>query len=853
MSAKRKRLSSRARDSKPKSTKAGIGFKPSLVGILSAAVDSLKQGRLKEAEAGFRRVLETAPDHPHAMHFLGVIEHQRGNHLDAIDFIQKATEILPEFPEAFSNLGAAHYALKNLPQAETSFRRAVELNPDLTEARANLGAVLMEQEKTPEAIECYETAARAQPNNTKFLKNLGDLCLQSEDYEGAAEWFEKYLVQNTDDGEVNNNLGYVLERLEQYEEAALHYRKALDLCPTLPEINQNLGFVLGRLGRHEEADGLMAAAVDMDQASWQDLSNLAGAFVNRLQPQRALPIYEKLIEQDSENAKLFNDYAVALSAAGRIFDAEAPYKRAVEIDPTFAEAYNNLGSNIQLQGRRAEAIEYYKKAIEHKPDYIGPHINVCHALSMERRLDEAYMYAQATVMLPDYSPAKFANPNKVFRAACDFDGIEALGDPWENIELTKAADYSSNFLEMLVVAQTDEEVERLAGLHKKWGEDVLKRLVREPLPPPPPRALGGKIRLGIISSDLRRHSVAKFVLPVLENYDRDRFEIICYSPYDSPNDAVQTQIKGLVREFKIVKNVSDREFAEKIREDKIDILFELNGFTRDSRLKVLAYKPAPVQVYWLGYPFTTGVAEIDYFILDEYVRPVSDDLLVEKPVCLPESFVCFGSFEEEPINEETPFDRNGFITFGSLNNPYKITREAIGVWAQIMNRVPGSRFLYVRPELNSMVLCNNLINEFGRHGIGPDRIFFVNNWQARLNHLGFYDEIDISLDTFPLTGGTTTCDSLWMGTPLISKVGPGMHQRLSYSIMSNAGLAELCVATNDEYVDLAVSLANDAESLRLLRTELRTALKESALCRAEDYARNFCNLMSDIAERHGLC
>jgi predicted O-linked N-acetylglucosamine transferase (SPINDLY family) len=368
----------------------------------------------------------------------------------------------------------------------------------------------------------------------------------------------------------------------------------------------------------------------------------------------------------------------------------------------------------------------------------------------------------------------------------------------------------------------------------------------------PERTPGGKIRLGISSSDLRHHSVAKFVLPVLENYDRDSLEIYCYAPFDSPRDKIQTKIKGLVAEFKIIENVSDREYAEIIREDKIDILFELNGFTRDTRLKAFAYKPAPVQICWLGYPFTTGIPEVDYILLDPLVKPTNDEWFAEKPLLMPECWVCFDSFPEEPINETIPFDRNGVITFGSQNNPYKVTRQAIDVWSQIMNRVPESRFLYVRPELDSLVLCNNITNEFGRHGIGADRIYFVNNWKSGTTHFGYYDEIDITLDTFPLTGGTTTCDSLWMGAPLISKVGPSMHQRLSYSLMSNAGLQELCVETNEEYIDLAVSLAAEPESLRLLRNELRPALKASPLCQPEQYAKNFCNLVADVAKRHGL-
>src|SRR5690606_874057 len=173
------------------------------------------------------------------------------------------------------------------------------------------------------------------------------------------------------------------------------------------------------------------------------------------------------------------------------------------------------------------------------------------------------------------------------------------------------------------------------------------------------------------------------------------------------------------------------------------------------------------------------------------VKPENDGWLVEKPLLMPESWVCFGGFRLEPISEQLPLERNGMLTFGPMNNPYKLTRDSVAQWCRIMNRVPGSRFLYVRPELSSVVLRNNLITEFGRHGIGPERLFFVNNWKSGLAHFSYYDEIDITLDTFPLTGGTTTCDALWMGVPVISKYGPSLHQRLSYQVMSTISLQEL--------------------------------------------------------------
>ena len=380
----------------------------------------------------------------------------------------------------------------------------------------------------------------------------------------------------------------------------------------------------------------------------------------------------------------------------------------------------------------------------------------------------------------------------------------------------------------------------------------MKHATVDPLPAAAPRSRHSKVRLGIVSSDLRSHSVAKFVRPLLENYDRDDFEIFCYSPLDAPNDPVQQHIKTLVSDFQIVRDKTDRQLAEKIQGDEIDILFDLNGFTMDSRIKVLAYKAAPVQIAWIGYPFTLGIDTVDYIVVDPYLKPLNEDWMVEKCLVMPEVTWCFGGLDSEPISERPPLERNGVVTFGSQNNPYKLTRKTIALWSEVMNRVPGSRFLYVRPEGDSPILCSNLVKEFGRHGIGPDRLFFVNNRRLGISNLGYYDEMDITLDTFPLTGGTTTCEALLMGVPVVSKVGPSMHQRLSHTILSNVGLEELSVETDEQYVETAVELANNVDTLVFLRAELRGALLKSPLCQAKDYADNFCEQMRIVAKRHGL-
>ena len=219
------------------------------------------------------------------------------------------------------------------------------------------------------------------------------------------------------------------------------------------------------------------------------------------------------------------------------------------------------------------------------------------------------------------------------------------------------------------------------------------------------------------------------------------------------------------------------------------------------------------------------------------------------------SWICFGealSSDRIDIVPAPPVDQYGVITFGSLNNTYKYTPQMIALWSEVMKRVPQSRFLVVRKESSSVIMCRNIARAFEANGISTDRLYFMNNRDKGLSHLAYYNEIDISLDTAPLTGGTTTTDALWMGVPVVSLVGPAMHQRLSYAILKQVGLDECCANTPQEFVERAVALAGNVTRLRELRTGLRATVEASPLARSELFVENFQAAMEEVARRHGL-
>jgi protein O-GlcNAc transferase len=449
-------------------------------------------------------------------------------------------------------------------------------------------------------------------------------------------------------------------------------------------------------------------------------------------------------------------------------------------------------------------------------------------------------------------PGRFLGPFQIFHNTCDYEGVRQLGDVEALCEQVVPLSLTGAIFDMMVHATTPESTRRLVALHRKWGLAIEAQVAQKPLPPLAPRPKRSKLRIGLLSSDLRSHAVGRHLMPLLRNYDRDRIEFYGYTPWDYPNDPMQREITGLIKAFRGVNNMRIREIAELIRHDEIDIVFDFNGHTLGSKMEALAYRAAPIQIAWLGYPFTNGLKEIDYFLLDDRVRPTSDDLLLEKPLLMPEAWVTFAEYPEMPIVDKLPLEGNGFVTFGTLNNPYKYTPQAIEAWARVMNGVPNSRMIFVRAEVDSRILCLHIAQEFARHGVASERLYFFNNHAQGVNYLECYNQLDMTLDTFPVTGGTTTCDAIWMGVPVITLVGEGYHQRISYAILDRVGLGELCTKTVDEFVERSIALAHSPDDLRFLRQNMRESVRSSIFFDGPRYAKQFCDTIWDVAKRHGL-
>jgi len=400
-------------------------------------------------------------------------------------------------------------------------------------------------------------------------------------------------------------------------------------------------------------------------------------------------------------------------------------------------------------------------------------------------------------------------------------------------------DAASHSALLLLMHYNAVDAQALYGEHVRWAD----RHARVPVS----RHLNSSeaertLKVGYVSGDfINGHPVGFFIEPVLRTHDRGRFHVTCYSNAleGKPTTRFQSPADG----WRDIRGVCDADAAERIRADGIDLLVDLGGHCASGRLGIFARKPAPVQFTWLGYPDTTGLTTIDYRFTDSTADPagIADRYHSEKLIRLERSFLCYQPPDEAPPVSALPAWFTGQVTFGSFAFPAKITDEVIAAWSQILKRIPTSRLLlhhcfsdYADPR---GAVRERLLAKLCRLGVGENRIHFAGFVRPLRDHLQMYSHVDVGLDTFPYNGATTTCESLWMGVPVISLKGSCHAGRVGASILTTVGLGGLVASRAEEYVDRAVALASDLDQLAAMRASLRGVMERSPLLDSISFTR----------------
>jgi predicted O-linked N-acetylglucosamine transferase (SPINDLY family) len=538
--------------------------------------------------------------------------------------------------------------------------------------------------------------------------------------------------------------------------------------------------------------------------------------------------------------------AVVLKRLKCYTTAERWMRRYLELKPACKHGLNALGCLLTELGRHQEAISSFQQVLAQDPNYAEANSNLANEYHLIAQIDEAFFYSSKSIRLApdrlDLLGAHFTH----LRRVCAFDKLEQI-DWWTLLSRIPTDGVSTVFLQAMVLAEQTEDQQKLLSLVNHWGDHQAALATRQPGPPPRhlPSNPNEPLKIGFISADFRDHSVARFIWPLFEHLDRQRFALYGYSTY-SVNDAWRQRFEQSATAIRDVGHFSALELQEIIQADGIHVLFDLTGFTRGSRTGLLAWRSSPVQVSWLGYPGSSGLPQMDYLFLDRHLAPEEPNLIRERPLISPGTTVCFSQLPEIPITPTIPEMERGKLTLGTLNNTYKITRRSMERWGRVLQALPEAQFLFVRREFESYYLRANIITEFKRLGIASTRIHFFNNRRANRHYLDCYNEIDFTLDTFPVTGGTTTSDALWMGVPVITLEGPNVHQRVGSAILHHAGHPEWIAKTDDEFVQIALELAADQPRRIALRQSLRGELKSSLLCNTKQFATDFATTMKNL-------
>jgi predicted O-linked N-acetylglucosamine transferase (SPINDLY family) len=537
----------------------------------------------------------------------------------------------------------------------------------------------------------------------------------------------------------------------------------------------------------------------------------------------------------SFDAGTHSNLGVTLKDLGRLEEAAASFRSALKIRPDFAEGHNNLGNTLRQLGRMLEARACFERALELKPDYTDALINYGNVLYDSGLLESAEnCYRQALQVRPDFCEAHNNLGNTLAHLGCIEEAMACF-----RRALALNPDYlgaQSNLLFNLNYSAGYDQSYYLAEA-RKYGHmasvSSQNRFSAWRCSPRPDR-----LRIGLVSGDLRGHPVGYFLESILARIDPGRIELIAYTT-DPRVDSMTTRIRPFFSAWNSLVGLDDAAAANLIHADGIHVLLDLSGHTDKNRLPVFARKPAPLQISWLGYFATTGVAEIDYFLAD--ATGVPDHLrwqFTETVWHLPETRLCFTAPPENVPVASLPARDNGFVTFGCFQNLAKVGDNVVRLWGIILAALPDARLRLQTRELGDPATCERFRLRLQKNNIAIERVI-LQGAVSRTEYLAAHADVDLILDTFPYPGGTTTCEALWMGVPTVTLAGDSLLARQGASILTSAGLADFVALSEADYIANAVTLAADVTRLARLRSGLRQQILTSPLFDAPRFARNF--------------
>ena len=639
--------------------------------------------------------------------------------------------------------------------------------------------------------------------NKKDLKFILEL-FNSNKFTEVKKEIDKQIIEYPNSSILFNILGAVLANQKKLDKAIENYKKALKINPNYAQAYNNLGIALHKLNKINEAIDNYKKAIDLKNNFAEAFNNLGNAIRDLNMLKDALPYYVKALQFKSDYAEAYNNIGATYENLGDKKKALNNYEKAIKIKPDYAEVYNNIGTLLNSLGRFDESLSNFNKAIKLKPNYEKTYNNLGNLLNDLGKYDEATdAYRKAIKIKPDYAKA-YSNLLFNLNYKTNYD---------HNLYLFEAKKFSLNC----------KSNKKNFSLEYKYEKNPKK------------------LRLGFMSADFGNHPGGYFTLSTLRELRKKNFDLIAY-PTINRDDEFSPHFRPLFSKWNLIDKKKDEEVVETIVNDKIHILLDVQGHSGKNRLPIFMFKPAPIQASWLGQG-STGISQMDYFIGSPHTTPKNEENhYTEKVLRLPEISQCFTPPDYDVQINSLPALKKGFLTFGCINKLTKVNDDVIILWSKILQLVPNSKLILKNRNLENENVAKNILKKFQNQKIEKKRLILSGESSTRKELLKVYNEIDIALDPFPFQGNTSTCESAWMGVPVITLKGNRYLFHFGESINSNLGMHDWIANNHDEYVSKAIKFSSDLKKLSTIRINLRKIALQSPVFDASRFSNHFSNL-----------
>ena len=767
---------------------------------------------------------------------------ESGRPNEAIGRYDLAILLDPHKPDYLYNKANALNWMKRTDEAIESLNKAIELNPDHADAIFSRGNAFQYSRLYEEAIEDYSAAISLRPEYAKVYSSLGEALRSMNRLEEALKSYERAVCINPQFSEAWFNKGNVFKTLGQKEHALHSYKAAITANPDYIEGYYNQGIMLREMGRTAEALESYDKAIIKDPAYAAAFLNKGLILMESCLFNEALKHYDKAINIKPDYAEAYNNRGLVYMNLGDLQKAFESYSRAIGVTRDSPEILLNLGVSFMEMERHAEALTVYERAIMLNPQYAHAYNNQALALKEKKQFDEALRACDIAIILNPKHPETYNNKGVILKELGRFhDALPAF-----KIALEITPDYLHAHSNLLFTLNYIDDIptETRVNEARIYGATATRKRAHA-YKQWPKTQHPGRLRIGLVSGDLRNHPVGYFLESFLSTIDASAFELVAYATHRQ-EDALTSRIKPGFKLWRSLHGLTDAAAAKLIHDDGMNILIDLSGHTAKNRLPVFAFKPAPVQASWLGYFATTGVEQIDYLIGDPYVTPMEERAhFSEKIKRLPETYLCFTPPNHDIPVAGLPALDNGYVTFGSFNNFSKINDAVMALWARVLRSTPNSRLFMKAAQLGDPEVVESARKQFQSYGVNPDRLSFEGQTD-RTDYFTAYNKVDIALDPFPYPGGTTSVEGLWMGVPVIARKGHRFIAHNGETIAHNSGQSHWIAEDDDDYVHKAIEFSSDLPALALTRAGLRDQLLASPFCDARRFARHFEQAMLEM-------